>query len=51
MLTLSCLKGAHMRFFDVDGIEMDIQEPKFFIDEEQMITLRDAIEEMLSVYF
>jgi hypothetical protein len=25
-----------MRFYDLDGIEMDVQDPKFFMDEEDL---------------
>ena len=39
-----------MQFFDVDGIELDVQDLKFFIDEETMIEQQEAIAEMLSTY-
>jgi hypothetical protein len=35
-----------MRFY-VDGIEMDVQDPNFFIDEEQYIEIKESIEELL----
>jgi hypothetical protein len=37
-----------MRFYDVDGIEMDVQDPKFYIDVDKYKLNFDAIEEMLS---
>ena len=40
-----------MRFYDLDGLEMDVQDPKFFIDEDELIETKDAIEEMLSYIF
>ncbi len=36
-----------MRFY-VDGLELDVQDPKFFIDEEQYLAYSESIEEMLS---
>ena len=39
-----------MQFFDVDGIELDVQDPIFFIDEEQLIKQQEAIEEILEAY-
>lgn len=39
-----------MQFFDVNGIEIDVQDPRFFIDEEHMIEQQEAIAEMLSTY-
>ena len=38
-----------MRFY-IDGHEMDVQDPKFFIDEEIYKNLAEAIEEMLNEY-
>ncbi len=37
-----------MRFYDVDGLEMDVQDPKFYIDVEKYSADYEAIEEMLS---
>lgn len=37
-----------MRFYDHDGIEMDVQDPKFFIDEDLLIDTKDAIDEILT---
>lgn len=39
-----------MRFYDIDGNEIDIQDPKFFIDEEQLRQQYEAIKELLDVY-
>jgi hypothetical protein len=39
-----------MRFYNLDGVEDDVQDPGFFIDEEIMLNLQEAIEEMLSDY-
>jgi hypothetical protein len=39
-----------MKYFDVNGIELEIQDPKFFIDEELMLAQQEAIAEMLSTY-
>lgn len=39
-----------MQFYNVDGVEMDVQDPKFFIDEEQLCEIQEAIEEILSTY-
>ena len=38
-----------MRFYDHDGIEMDVQDPKFFIDEDTLQAQQEAITEMLSL--
>jgi|GEM_PF-3992891 hypothetical protein len=40
--------GVYMRFYNVDGIEMDVQDPKFFIDEEKYKIQIISLEEMLS---
>ncbi len=37
-----------MRFYDIDGIETDVQDLKFFIDEDKLFEQKDAIEELLS---
>lgn len=39
-----------MRFYDVDGIEMDVQDLKFFIDEDELLIQHEAISEMLETY-
>lgn len=39
-----------MRFYDIDDIEVDVQDPGFFIDEEQLIEKQEAIAEMFDVY-
>jgi hypothetical protein len=43
-------KGVHVQFYNLDGIEEDVQDPKFFIDEDLMLAQHEAIEEMLSTY-
>ncbi len=37
-----------MRFYDIDGIEMDVQDPKFFIDEENLRRKLRIIKDMLT---
>ena len=39
-----------MRFYDVDGTEIDVQDPTFFMDEEVYKEQLEAISEMLSTY-
>lgn len=39
-----------MRFYNLDGIEEDVQDPKFFIDEDLLLTLQEAINELLETY-
>jgi hypothetical protein len=39
-----------MRFYDVDAIEIDVQDPRFFLDEEKLIEIQEVIAEMLSAY-
>ena len=39
-----------MQFFDVDGNEIDIQEPRFFIDETLLLSMQEAITEILNIY-
>lgn len=39
-----------MQFFDVDGNEIEVQDPRFYIDEDLMLIQQEAITEMLSVY-
>jgi len=40
-----------MRIYDIDGLEMDVQDPTFFIDETYYKSLLEAIKEVLDVYF
>jgi hypothetical protein len=40
-----------MQFFDVDGIEMDIQDQTFFMDDELLITYYEAIQSMINNNF
>lgn len=35
-----------MRFF-IDGNELDVQEPEFFLKEEECKIIRDTLDEML----
>ena len=37
-----------MRFYDVDGIEMDVQDPSFYIDVDKYTEIKESIEEILS---
>lgn len=39
-----------MRFYDIDGQELDVQDPKFFIDEEHYHEVQEAIQEMIYEY-
>lgn len=39
-----------MQFYDADGIEMDVQDPKFFIDEEQLKYIQESIAELINNY-
>lgn len=39
-----------MRFYNLDGVEEDVQNPKYFLDPEQMHEQHEAIEEMLNFY-
>lgn len=39
-----------MRFYNLDGIEEDVQDPHFFIDETVLLAQHAAIAEMLSDY-
>jgi hypothetical protein len=36
-----------MRFYNLDGIEDDVQDPSFFIDEDVLLEQQEAIEEIL----
>lgn len=37
-----------MRFYDVDGLEMDVQDPNFYIDVDKYTDIKESIEEILS---
>jgi len=37
-----------MRFYNEDGIEIEVDDPKFFIDEEKLKALSEALEEILT---
>lgn len=37
-----------MRFYDIDGVEVDVQDPGFFIDEEVLLNQQESIEEILA---
>lgn len=39
-----------MRIYNLDGVEENVQNPSFFIDEEVMMAQQEAIAEMLSAY-
>ncbi len=39
-----------MRFYDIDGHEMDVQDPTYFIDEEEYQDLLESIEELINDY-
>jgi hypothetical protein len=38
-----------LRFY-IEGDEIDVEDPKFFIDEDEIIEMQEAIEEMLENY-
>ena len=40
----------HVQFYNIDGIQEDVQSPTFFIDEDLMLVQHEAIAEMLSTY-
>lgn len=37
-----------MRFYNIDGIEMDVQDPKFYIDVEEYKAISESIDFLLS---
>jgi len=39
-----------MRFYDVDGHEVDVQDPTFFMDEDEYIQLKHTLDDMLNTY-
>lgn len=39
-----------MRFYNIEGIEEDVQDLKFYIDEEQLTEYLESIEELLNTY-
>lgn len=38
-----------MRFYNLDGIEEDVQDHRFFIDENELIEIQESIEEILGM--
>ncbi len=38
-----------MRFY-VEGYEVDVQDPTFFMDEDEYKEIKDTLDEMLSTY-
>lgn len=38
-----------LRFY-IEGDEVDVQDPKFFMDEDKIIETQEAIEEMMENY-
>ena len=40
-----------MRFYNLDGIEEDVQDPKFFMVEEELIDTQEAITDLLETYY
>jgi hypothetical protein len=39
-----------MQFFDVDGIELDVQDPIFFMDMEEYTETKKTLDEILNTY-
>lgn len=39
-----------MRFYNLDGIEEDVQDPSFFMEKELLLNLQEAISELLENY-
>lgn len=39
-----------MRFYDIDGHELDVQDPKFFIDEDLYEAHLQALSEIIGDY-
>jgi hypothetical protein len=39
-----------MRFYNLDGVEEDVQEPKFFTDEEALKEQLQSLNELLEYY-
>ena len=39
-----------MRFYNIDGHELDVQDPKFFMDKEEYIEIKQTLDEMLTTY-
>lgn len=48
MLTPDVKKVRTLRFYDIDGNEIDVQDIRFHIDEQELKETKDAIEELLS---
>lgn len=40
-----------MRFYNLDGVELDVQDPKFFMDENELLENKLAIDEMIELYY
>jgi hypothetical protein len=38
-----------LRFY-VEGLELDVQDPTFFMDEEEYTEIKQTLDEMLSTY-
>jgi hypothetical protein len=38
-----------MRFY-VEGLQVDVQDPSFFMDEDEYTETRETLDEMLSTY-
>jgi hypothetical protein len=36
--------------FYIEGLQVDVQDPTFFMDEEQYTELNDTLDEMLTTY-
>lgn len=39
-----------MRFYDIGGYEIDVQDPSFYISENQKNSINNLIDEILNVY-
>jgi hypothetical protein len=39
-----------MRFYNIDGQELDVSDPKFFIDEELYEEIQESVSEMINDY-
>jgi len=44
-------RGMRMaRFYDVDGLEVDVQDPNFYLEKEVVITIKESIDAYLNDY-
>ena len=43
------LSGLYLRFY-IDGLEEDVQDPSFFMDEDKCVDIVLTLEEMLNDY-